>query len=298
MLDQAGRRNLVYQPGDAAKTSRYRQLGEGSGLAFSLVAIVAAGALWWLITRDWSFTIWLPWTGLRQIELPLLKPLFLPKPESIWLAFRQAMNGELDNHTLLSHFGASLGRVFSAFILAVMVGVPLGIGMSVSPLARGLFDPFIEFYRPLPPLAYLPLMIIWFGIGELAKVLLLFFAILAPVALSARAGAKSVAPEQIQAALSMGAGRAQLVHHVVLPAALPDILVGLRIGMGVGWTTLVAAEMVAADAGLGKMVYNASNFLRTDVVVLGIMAIGLVASAFELFMRLIERWAVPWKGRV
>jgi taurine transport system permease protein len=297
MLDPAGRRNLL-PPGDAAKTSRYRRLGEGSGLAYSVVAIVGAGALWWLITRNASFTIWLPWGGSLAFELPILKPLFMPKPESIYFAFRQAVSGELDNHTLLGHFSASLARVFSAFAFAVIVGVPLGIGMSVSPGLRGLFDPFIEFYRPLPPLAYLPLMIIWFGIGELAKVLLLFLAILAPVALSARAGARSVAPEQIQAALSMGASRAQLVRYVVLPAALPDILVGLRIGMGVGWTTLVAAEMVAADAGLGKMVYNASNFLRTDVVVLGILAIGLVASAFELLMRLVERWAVPWKGRV
>jgi len=297
MLDRT-RPRAAAKPSAARKTSRYRALGEGSGLAFSVIAVVAAGALWWVATRNWSLSIPLPWGGPWTVELPLLKPLFLPKPEAIWLALHQAMNGELDNHTLLSHFAASLGRVFSAFAFAVIVGVPLGIGMSVSPLARGVFDPFIEFYRPLPPLAYLPLMIIWFGIGELAKVLLLFLAILAPVALSARAGAKSVAPEQIQAALSMGASRGQLLRHVVLLAALPEILVGLRIGMGVGWTTLVAAEMVAADAGLGKMVYNASNFLRTDVVVLGILAIGLVAAAFELLMRLIERWAVPWKGRL
>jgi taurine transport system permease protein len=297
MLDPAGR-PAPPPRAEAAKTSRYRQLGEGSGLAYSLAAIAAAGALWWLLTRNLSFAIGLPWSGSLAIELPLLKPLFMPKPESILFAFQQAMSGELDNHTLLGHFSASLARVFSAFAFAVIVGVPLGIGMSVSPLARGVFDPFIEFYRPLPPLAYLPLMIIWFGIGELAKVLLLFLAILAPVALSARAGAKSVAPEQIQAALSMGASRGQLIRYVVLPAALPDILVGLRIGMGVGWTTLVAAEMVAADAGLGKMVYNASNFLRTDVVVLGILVIGLVATAFELLMRLIERGAVPWKGKV
>jgi taurine transport system permease protein len=88
------------------------------------------------------------------------------------------------------------------------------------------------------------------------------------------------------------------VRYVILPGAMPEILVGLRIGMGVGWTTLVAAEMVAADAGLGKMVFNASNFLRTDVVILGILVIGIVAYVFELLMRWIERWAVPWKGRV
>jgi taurine transport system permease protein len=173
----------------------------------------------------------------------------------------------------------------------------VGIAMGVSRLARGIFDPPIEFYRPLPPLAYLPLMIIWFGIGETSKVLLIFLACFAPVALAARAGVRSAAPEQIQAALSMGANRAQVVRHVILPAAMPEILVGLRIGMGVGWTTLVAAEMVAASAGLGQMVLNASNFLRTDVVILGIIVIGLVAYLFEVLMRRLEAWLVPWKGR-
>jgi taurine transport system permease protein len=141
-------------------------------------------------------------------------------------------------------------------------------------------------------------MIIWFGIGEWAKVMLLFLAIFAPVALAARAGVKSVSQEQIQAARSMGASQAQVIRHVIIPGAMPEILVGLRIGMGVGWTTLVAAEMVAADAGLGKMVYNASNFLRTDVVILGIIAIGFIAYAFELVMRWLERALVPWKGKV
>jgi taurine transport system permease protein len=170
--------------------------------------------------------------------------------------------------------------------------------MGVSRIARGIFDPPIEFYRPLPPLAYLPLMIIWFGIGETLEVLLIFLACFAPVALAARAGVRSTSQEQIQAALSMGATRAQVVRHVILPSALPEILVGLRIGMGVGWTTLVAAEMVAATSGLGQMVLNASNFLRTDVVILGIIVIGLVAYAFEVLMRWLETRLVPWKGRV
>jgi taurine transport system permease protein len=96
----------------------------------------------------------------------------------------------------------------------------------------------------------------------------------------------------------MGASQAQVVRHVVLPTALPDILVGLRIGMGVGWTTLVAAEMVAANAGLGQMVLNASNFLRTDVVIMGIIVIGAFAFLFELAMRRVEAWLVPWKGKI
>ena len=263
------------------RTSRYRVLGEGSTMGLSVISIVALLALWWVST-----------------ELVWVKPLFLPKPSAIWLAFQQAVAGDLDNHTLWVHFLWSMYRVFAAFVLAVVIGIPVGIGMGVSRYARGIFDPPIEFYRPLPPLAYLPLMIIWFGIGEQAKIILLFLAIFAPVALSARAGVRSISQEQIQAALSLGATRDQVVRHVILPGALPEILVGLRIGMGVGWTTLVAAEMVAADAGLGKMVYNASNFLRTDVVILGILAIGFIAYAFELGMRMLERRLVPWKGRV
>lgn len=266
---------------DARKVSRYRRLGEGSSLALNLLTVAGLLALWWVVTHQ-------GW----------IRPLFLPRPEAVATAFRQAWAGDLDNNTLLGHFGWSMMRVFGAFALAVLIGVPVGIAMGVSRIARGIFDAPIEFYRPLPPLAYLPLMIIWFGIGELSKVLLIFLACFAPVALAARAGVRSASQEQIQAALSMGASRAQVVRHVILPAALPDILVGLRIGMGVGWTTLVAAEMIAAPSGLGQMVLNASNFLRTDVVILGIIVIGLVAYVFEMAMRALEAWLVPWRGKI
>jgi taurine transport system permease protein len=262
------------------KVSRYRQLGEGSSLLINLLTVATVLSVWWMATN-------LGW----------IKPLFLPKPETIWLALNQSLAGELDNNTLFGHFAWSIMRVFSAFGLAVLLGVPVGIAMGVSRTARGIFDGPIEFYRPLPPLAYLPLMIIWFGIGEMSKILLIFLACFAPVALAARSGVRSASQEQIQAALSMGATKMQVVRHVVLPAALPDILVGLRIGMGVGWTTLVAAEMVAATSGLGQMVLNASNFLRTDVVILGIIVIGIVAYVFEMLMRFLETWLVPWKGR-
>src|SRR6476620_10477923 len=200
------------QPDAAPKTSRYRVLGEGSTTALSLLSVAAMLALWWIAT-----------------ELGWVKPLFLPKPQAIWLAFQQAVAGDLDNHTLWVHFLWSMYRVFAAFLLAVAIGIPVGIGMGVSRHARGIFDPPIEFYRPLPPLAYLPLMIIWFGIGEQAKIILLFLAIFAPVALAARAGVRSVPQEQIQAALSMAATRDQVVRYVIVPGALPETLVGLRI---------------------------------------------------------------------
>jgi taurine transport system permease protein len=180
----------------------------------------------------------------------------------------------------------------------VLTAVPIGVAMGMSRIARGIFDPPIEFYRPLPPLSYLPLIIIWFGIDELPKVLLIYLACFAPLALAARSGMKSASPEQIHAAYSMGATYWQVILHVILPAALPEILVGMRIAIGFGWTTLVAAEMVAAHVGLGQMVLNASNFLRTDIVIMGIVVIGVVAYLFDLFMRWVERKLVPWKGRM
>ncbi|MDP8916876.1 MAG: ABC transporter permease subunit [Pseudomonadota bacterium] len=263
------------------KVSRYRTPGEGSTVWISILSVIAVLALWTAATH-------LGW----------IRPLFLPKPQAIWSATQQALAGQLDNNPLWVHAGWSLLRVTSAFVTAVLIGIPVGLAMGLSRIARGLFDPIIEFYRPLPPLAYLPLMIIWFGIGETSKILLIFLACFAPVALAARAGVRSASQEQIQAARSMGASQGQVVLHVVLPTALPDILVGLRIGMGVGWTTLVAAEMVAANAGLGQMVLNASNFLRTDIVIMGILVIGAFAFLFEVAMRRLEVWLVPWKGKV
>jgi taurine transport system permease protein len=128
-------------------------------------------------------------------------------------------------------------------------------------------------------------------------VLLIYLSCFAPLALAARSGMRQASPEQIHAAASLGARHWQLVRHVLLPAALPEILVGMRIALGFGWTTLVAAEMVAASLGLGQLVLNASNFLRTDIVVMGILVIGSVACAMDLLMRTLERRLAPWKGR-
>lgn len=259
---------------------RPRSPGRAWSAAVSAATVLGLFSLWWLATtRGW------------------VKPLFLPRPAAVWAAFVQGLTGTADGGSLLADIGWSLFRVITAFVLAVLAGVPAGLAMGTSRIARGVLDPLVEFYRPLPPLAYLPLIIIWFGIGETSKILLIFLACFAPVALAARAGVRSASEEQVNAALSMGATRGQVLRHVILPAALPDILVGLRIGMGVGWTTLVAAEMVAATAGLGQMVLNASNFLRTDIVIMGIVLIGLFAYAFEMAMRQIEKRLVPWKGK-
>ncbi len=263
------------------KTSRYAELGEGRSTLISVVTMTTLFALWWLA----SHFRWLP-------------PLFLPTPETVFTRLYESARGQLTDAPLATHFGWSMFRVFTAFLAACVTAIPIGIAMGVSRIARGIFDPPIEFYRPLPPLAYLPLIVIWFGIDEFSKVLLIYLACFAPLAMSARAGVRSVAQEQIHAAYSMGASRWQVILHVIIPGAMPEILTAMRIAIGFGWTTLVAAEMVAATHGLGQMVLNASNFLRTDIVIMGIVVIGAIAYLFDLLMRYVERLVVPWKGKV
>lgn len=261
---------------------QFRLPGEGTSRTISLVCVLVLIALWWQVTRQ-------GW----------LSPLFLPSPGAVGAAFVQAWSGNIQGgEPLWVHLKWSMIRAFGAFSLAIVTGIPLGIAMGVSRVARGMFDPPIEFYRPLPPLAYLPLVVIWFGIDETSKILLIYLACFAPIVLAAKSGVRSASIEQINAVLSLGASRWQLIRHVILPAALPEILVGLRIAIGFGWTTLVAAEMIAATVGVGQMVLNASNFLRTDIVIMGIGVIGLVAWGFDYLMRWIEQHIVPWKGRV
>ncbi len=269
------RRAAPAKPGE-----QYGAPGNGSSMKLSLVTVIGVLALWWIATNS-------GW----------IKPLFLPSPQAVWAQMMEVSRDGFADASLLTHIGWSALRVFGAFLLAVLTAIPVGILMGVNRVARGVFDPLVEFYRPLPPLAYLPLVVIWMGIGEGSKVLLIYLAMFAPLALSARAGVKSVAIEQIHAAYSMGASRGQVLKYVIMPAALPEILTGMRIAIGFGWTTLVAAEMVAATAGLGFMVLTASKFMATDVVIMGILVIGLLALLFDLGMRWLERKLVPWKGR-
>jgi taurine transport system permease protein len=254
--------------------------GQGDSLKLSTGVILGLILAWWLVT-----------------QVGWIKPLFLPSPLAVIEAFVDVARNGFTGSSFWEHTWISTARVFGAFLLACVIGVPLGIAMGMSPTARGIFDPPIEFYRPIPPLAYLPLMIIWFGIDETSKVLLIFLSVFAPVALGARAGVKSAAIEQIHAAYSFGATRWQVIRKVILPSAMPEIITAMRIGIGFGWTTLVAAEMVASTSGLGYMVLSASKFLQTATVIMGIVVIAAIAYAFDHLMRFVERRVVPWKGR-
>jgi taurine transport system permease protein len=201
------------------------------------------------------------------------------------------------NVPLWEHVGISVYRVLSGVLYGSLVGIPLGFAMGLSSVARGIFDPIVEFMRPIPPLALIPLIILWFGIDETAKIFLLFLAALFIMTIAARAGAASVRISKVHAAYSLGASRGQVLRHVILPNALPEIFTGLRTAMGVCWGTVVAAELVAADRGIGSMIMIAKNFLQTDTVVIGIVMIGLIGYSIELIMRWLERRLVPWKGK-
>jgi len=263
---------------DAAAPSRMRRRWQPAGL--SLASVLIALALWQVVTS-------LGWVA----------PLFLPSPAAVWVkAVKLASQGYMDA-TLWQHAAASLARVGMALLAAVATAVPLGLWMGLSSTARGVLDPFVEVYRPVPPLAYLPLIVIWFGIGELSKVLLIYLAIFAPVVIATATGVRSTDATRLRAAQAFGATRTQLLRHVVLPSALPDILTGLRVGLGVGWSTLVAAELVAATRGLGFMVQSAAQFLNTDIVVLGILVVAAIAFTLELVLRALQQQLVPWQGR-
>ncbi|WP_353228485.1 taurine ABC transporter permease TauC [Novosphingobium sp.] len=250
----------------------------GAGWA-SLATLAVIVALWWAVTAS-----------------GLIAPLFLPGPGAVGLRIVDLARNGFVGASLWQHAGASLARVGLAMLFAVVTAIPVGMAMGLSRRINAALDPLIEFYRPVPPLAYLPLIVIWCGIGEATKVILITLAIFAPLAIATASGVRRVDADRVRAARSLGASRDQVVWLVIFPSALPDILTGLRIALGVGWSTLVAAELVAATRGLGFMVQSASQMLVTDVVIAGILLIAVIALAIELVLRWVERRFAGWSG--
>lgn len=226
-----------------------------------------------------------------------MEPIWLPAPEAVVARFVEIATNGYQNTSLWGHLGASLARVMAGFVLGSIVGIPLGYAMGLSGWFRGWFDPIVEFMRPVPPLALIPLVIIWFGIWETGKVVLLFLAALWIMTIAARSGVSGVKLSKIHAAYSLGASKAQILRHVIIPNSLPDIFTGARVAMGVCWGTVVAAELVAAQKGAGMMIIAASKFQLTDIVVMGIILIGIIGYGIDILMRMAEKKLVPWKGR-
>lgn len=226
-----------------------------------------------------------------------MEPIWLPPPEAVVARVSEIASTGYQNFTLWEHLGWSLYRVVLGFVIGAAVGIPLGYAMGLSDWFRGWFDPIVEFMRPVPPLALIPLVIIWAGIGESGKIILLFLAALWIMTISARAGVSGVNITKVHAAYSLGASKWQILRHVIIPNSLPEIFTGARVAMGVCWGTVVAAELVAAEKGAGMMIMVASRFQLTDIVLMGIILIGVIGYGIDILFRMAERWLVPWKGR-
>lgn len=223
--------------------------------------------------------------------------LFIPAIEQVWDRFLDLSHGNgYRGRNVWEHLGWSMLRMLVGVGSAIVLGIIVGVAMGVATRLKAVFDPILEFYRPLPPLGYYTLLIVWFGIGETPKVLLLFLAAFAPVAIGTESGIRNVRKSWIDQALTLGADRMYIFRHVMFPAALPQIFASVRLAVGFAYTTLVAAELVAATKGIGWMVLDASKFLRIDVIYVGIIVMGITALLLDRVIRFLENRAVPWRG--
>ena len=223
--------------------------------------------------------------------LNLTHPVMLPSPTGVVRAFmRLAASGEL-----LNNIGASLLRIFYANCAALLLGVPLGLAMGLYKPVERLCDGLLSLFRPIPPLAWVPLSILWLGIGTLSVVFITFLAAFFAVLVNTIAGAQSVDKQLVRAAQSLGAGQRRLMARVILPSVAPAIFTGFRVAIGVSWMSIVAAELIAAPSGLGYMIMYYREVLRTDAIIVGMLTIGVIGLAMDFGTRWLERRLLPWR---
>jgi len=255
-----------------------------SGLAsfsfLSWLTVAAILLLWFLVTAaGW------------------VSAFVLPSPANLWSEFQVLVANGYAGKTLSEHILASLFRTFTGLGLGIALGVPLGLLMGYSRIAHAILGPIFSFLRPIPPIAFIPLMILYFGIGEFSKVALIFLAALYYVVLNSSAGVRTVPQDLLRAGLNLGLSRAKLFSKVVFWAALPHIMTGIKTATAISWAIVVAAELIAAQAGLGFMVMDATTFFRVPNVYLGIIIIGLIGVALETVTVAIDRKLLHWMGR-
>ncbi len=221
-----------------------------------------------------------------------------PSPANTWDAFLQTLHHGYQGSTLLADLGVSLQRVSIAYVGAVAIGVVLGFAMTQSRVVFTIVDPYLQFLRPIPPLAYIPLFVVWFGIGEMPKVLLILVSTVPVIVINTINGVRSTPNYRIELARNLGANRRQILTRVIFPSSLPDIFTGMKVAIGVAWSTLVAAELIAASRGLGWLIEQAGTELQTGIVVTGIILIGIMGYLMDVGIRLLERLVIPWRDRV
>ena len=239
-----------------------------------LALLVALVALWWAIVVQTDSVIF-------------------PTP-------LQVVTGTLElaeDGTLWEHIGASLARVGAGFLLAVLVAVPLGLWMGRVALAYRTLNPLFQILRPVSPIAWIPLAILWFGVGNVSPIFLIFLAAVFPMIVQTAAGVHTIEQRYLRAANNFGVSRATLLRQVILPAVLPEIIVGMRIGLGVAWLVVVAAEMIALRSGLGFLIMDSRNAgNRYDLVIAGMLIIGIIGLILDGAMRRLEGLkSVRWR---
>ena len=232
-----------------------------------------------------------------MIALILRKPTLLPDPLQVLQRASELLADGDGQLSLRRNIGISVERVLAGWIGAVVGGVLLGGMMAISGRFRRFVDPIVEFWRPLPPLAFAPLLVVWLGFGETPKVLLILLSSIPIMIIATLSGARAAEETRVQCALMLGASWPQVLCRVLLPSALPEIMTGARIASGNAWGTVVAAELLASDRGIGYMILRASSYLDTRAVFVGIIVIGTLASGMDTILRAAERRFVPWKGK-
>ena len=256
-------------------------------------------AISWLRQGRWLgtlsvFCVLLGW--FLANALALVPANLLPGPREVLATTVDIVRNGYRETTLWQNSAATLWRCGAGFVLACATGIPLGLAMGYNPKVRAACDYIIQFMRPLPPLSYLILLILWLGTGDSSKIALLCLTAFPIVTSSAMAGVWTVKLQRIQAARSLGAGEWDIFRYVIFPSALPLIFTGARIALAAAFSTVVAAELMAATDGLGWMVFSASRFLRNDVIILGIIVLGILGMALNKLVLLLDGAVVHWRG--
>jgi ABC-type nitrate/sulfonate/bicarbonate transport system permease component len=232
------------------------------------------------------------WQIASKVWLPSIDPymaVLMPAPSSIVVTAA----GMIASGELFYNLAASLKREAMAFIFAA-TAIPLGIAMGWWRLAYNQINPIMEILRPIPPLAWIPLSILWFGIGDEQNEFIIFLGIFFPILVNTIVGVKNIDPILVRAARSLGASERRLLARIVFIGALPQIITGVRIGLGVGWMALVAAELVGASSGLGFLINDARSMLRTDTIIVGMLTIGIVGLLIDTAILALGRRLLPW----
>lgn len=245
---------------------------------------------WALVLAPWLLIV----AGWYAIRLSgLVSPALVPAPHEVASRFVELLGTRLPMDILMS-----TQRVFAGVVLGTLLAVPVGFVLGWYPRVRHFVDPVINFFRALPPIALIPLVIVYFGIGETAKIAILFYASFFAAVIVMYEGIAQISPIYVRVARTLGANDGEIFAKIIVPLAVPHLLTAIRVALGVAWATLVASELIAAQQGLGAMIQNASAFFQLDIIYVGIICIGFIALAMDLALRALTRRWVAWQDRI